>query len=308
MKLSQLLEKFLVNSYAVNSRRHTNDIKYVFTKFISFVGNKEMSDVSPQDIEEFKLDLCTRIGNAKKKPQVKLSPYRVNNCLMHVRAVFTFALRNGWLIKNPAANWTRLRVPKKLPNVYDPVLMRNIIKAAGARRKDFDKIIEIYLFSGLRLHEGISLRASDVDLVKKTLTVRAENSKTRCERQIPLNSRSGELLHYMIESCGRPVSLKDSTIEHLFADVRRRTSFHGTFHDLRKTFNSWLKSYAHLDAVYCERLLGHADHSGVNADRYTGTLEGITEAALEKLVRVLYPDTKLNSDGPEITKDALVLN
>lgn len=290
MRLSKLLEEYLKWAYTENTVFHTNGVKRTFLHFKEFVGDKKIGDITPKNVEDYVTSLASSVLDTVDGKPVKRSAHTLNNRLMAISAVFTYAVDKEWLERNPAAKVKRRKVLKRKANAYEPETMLKIINAARGRREDFEKIIEIYLFTGLRLGEGVQLQAKDVDFPKRMLTLSAEKTKTGVERTIPLNSRCLTLLKELIGKYGKPIPFPRRSIEEFFKDVREIVGFSGKFHDLRKSTNSWLKSYVGLGDSYCEMILGHAGHENVNTKHYTAAMPGVLEEAMEKLVKVLYPD------------------
>ena len=131
-------------------------------------------------------------------------------------------------------------------------------------------IFYILLFCGLRREELLQLQIRDVDIEKKMLTVRAETSKSRRTRYVPLHSQV--LLHLreylqerrkyttprLIVSNGRDEGLTQNGLKHLVDTLRKISRVSFSLHQFRHTFAViFLK--ANNNIAKLRQLLGHSD-------------------------------------------------
>jgi len=139
-------------------------------------------------------------------------------------------------------------------------------------RKRNIAIFSILLYTGVRKGELLGLRVTDLDLDRLVLTIRAETSKSKIRRVVPINSklclaledyleerqrknRSSEFL--LLSSSGdRP--LTENGLKHLIRQVGEvaKVSFHA--HQFRHTFAVNFLSHGG-DIAKLKQLLGHRD-------------------------------------------------
>jgi len=133
-------------------------------------------------------------------------------------------------------------------------------------------MVNMLIFCGLRKNELLSLRISDIDIENRLLTVRAETSKSKKTRQIPLNPTvMFHLVEYLKElkyskkkaGCLIAASKTDSgmTSHGLKHWVKRLVQLSGVkfhVHRFRHTFACNLAKQ-NVSAVKIQKLMGHAD-------------------------------------------------
>ena len=124
--------------------------------------------------------------------------------------------------------------------------------------------VQLALHTGCRKTELLTLRWSDIDRERNTLTLRPENTKANKARTIPLNRSARTALQALQEN---------NESEWVFANSKgqRRKTINWSFrkslksagiedfhiHDLRHTFASWLVSEG-VELIKVRDLLGHS--------------------------------------------------
>ena len=110
-----------------------------------------------------------------------ISGRSLQRCLSSLRALFNFAVREGWLKLNPA---TGIRAPKsqrKLPELLDADQMAALLAVdddSELARRD-TAIMELVYSSGLRLAEVAALNLADIDFSDAIVRVTGKGNKTR---------------------------------------------------------------------------------------------------------------------------------
>lgn len=131
----------------------------------------------------------------------------------------------------------------------------------------------IYVLTGLRLMEGASLRWSQVNLVRKTITITADRAKNHMEHELPIGNWLAQMLSSYAERRQRlkeserspfvfPAPTKSGHVSD-FADVIesicKECGFKFTPHDLRRTFITIAnKRVRGLTAYTAKQLVNHA--------------------------------------------------
>jgi site-specific recombinase XerD len=191
----------------------------------------------------------------------------------HVRSLKAFAT---WLFEEgytPANLFTRLavpRIPNKLPPVLSEAEVASLLTAndteslAGCR--DLCMLV-LFLDTGLRLSELISLELDDVHIDEQWLKVMGKGRK---ERMVPFGFRAAQLLQRYVLTARHDLfgrselfltldgeAISEATLRMLFTRLRKRTGIARLHpHLLRSTFaTSYL--VAGGDVFTLQNILGH---------------------------------------------------
>ncbi len=159
---------------------------------------------------------------------------------------------------------------RNLERILDTMNFKIVWKNGFLRHRNL-AIISIALNCGLRKGELLGLKLGDIDLDRNLITVRAETSKCRRSRLIPLNSRARQDLEaYLNDRRERPYMTshlwvsdsRDSRLTaHGLKDVvthvatRAGVSFH--LHQLRHTFAVNFLVNSGQNSFKLQQLLGH---------------------------------------------------
>ncbi|NOX19585.1 MAG: tyrosine-type recombinase/integrase [Chlorobi bacterium] len=126
-----------------------------------------------------------------------LSKTTISRKLSAMRSFFEFALRNDFVVTNPAADLSNPKTTRKLPEIISIDSFRKIFMLIEKNEKPgkallIKTIFELLYGCALRVSELCSLKISDVDLSRKTLTVFGKGAKTRL---VPIGEKSLQTLH-----------------------------------------------------------------------------------------------------------------
>lgn len=261
----------------------------VFRRFIRFAGNIPVDQISTELVKDYKRDLMSRV-----------SPGTARHALTVVRVFCEWCISEGYIQHNPA---TLVAHPHVEPPDPDPLSRDEIVALLAAidtpqrsHRSTWQRnrrAVCLMLYAGLRLAEAAGLEKRDVDLDRRTLTVRRETGKGGKSRVIPIcNELLVELepirrykpIWAVIDKGdtpdrqGSPLSVK--SLAHLFERwlPRRGVNIHA--HQLRKTFATELYLRGE-DLVTIQRLLGHSDPA--TTMRYIGASASREHAAVDLL-------------------------
>lgn len=139
-------------------------------------------------------------------------------------------------------------------------------------RKRNMAMFAVLLNCGLRRNELVNLHVYDIDLIRKLLIVRAETSKSRRERVIPLNSTVIPLIkdyfderqrmkyttQYVFVSSTRDDKLSKDGLKHLVDSLKVRSGVNFHLHQFRHSFAVNILS-AGCDVAKLKQLMGHTD-------------------------------------------------
>jgi integrase len=122
----------------------------------------------------------------------------VNRELAALRRMYSVAQREGWVSRNPCHAARALISPAdevRRTRIITREEEGRLLEACKGRREYLRAVIVCALDTGMRHGEIVSLRWSDVDFERKTVTVRAFNTKTATTRTVGVTDRlAGELL------------------------------------------------------------------------------------------------------------------
>lgn len=263
--LSQLKNEILnYNKYNVGkSTRQTSTC--ALDNFIAIVGDKYVGDVKTLDIEKFKHERSLQKAKSHDKTRA-ISVYTLNKELTNVKTAFNLAIKWDYLIKSPASDVRKLRLPEKEIKI---ITEEDFIKIIAVINKDYQTLMEneqdtsgiiqflkIVLFAwltGARLNEILHIQFKDLDFDNKYIHIRnKENFKTKTGkiRKIPINNDIYSLLtkpdfvrfnndpdSYVFPNCYRSYFTK-SYISRRFSISLRKAGLPKTFHfhSLRHSF------------------------------------------------------------------------
>jgi len=213
-----------------------------------------------------------------------------------VRSFFAWAEETGLVSENPARSVTMRRLPRTPPMFLTEGEKRRLLKELRGQSSPLARrdriIIELFLGTGIRLQELVSLDIDDVDLDAKHLRVRAKGNIPQV-KFLKSNLRS-LLRRYLAErrkqgTASAALFLSNRTSRISPRQVANRVKFWLAEasiekdlgpHGLRHSFATHLYA-ATSDLLMVKRALGHRDIS--TTEIYTHLVDGALEEALERL-------------------------
>lgn len=192
----------------------------------------------------------------------KSAPATVRQDLAAIKDCFKWAVKLGYLRRNPAGDVERPSLPVKQddPAVYlSPEQFSDLLAKAGRDRP----LYKLVAWTGLRITEVLKLEWTDVEA--DYLVVR--RGKGRKQRLIPLIRQAREALAEAkkVTHLGKPTKVfwwasdRHATLRRF----QRRLEWAGIekryrFHDLRHTFGAWAASSG-VDLRVIAEAMGHTD-------------------------------------------------
>jgi len=242
----------------VNLKRSWQKDESHLKRFNNYFGNLKLSEITAKHIDDYKQ---IRVREVK--------PVTVNHELEVLRHLFYLA--------------------KKWKNFYgeNPVSESGLIKTESQRTRvlTFDEeerlfancsphllpIVQTALMTGMRKGELLTLTLDDVNFENNFITIRAEISKSKKSRKIPISSVLRSILleqklktkksgHVFVTLQGKPYSLTNpSALKRTFSTARTNAKIDNlTFHDLRHTAATRMAEHG-ASIVAVKEILGHAD-------------------------------------------------
>ena len=277
---SKTLKEFVEQTYVPwakdNKRSWRSDLS-MLKPLLSYFGKKTLSQISPFEIERYKIKRRDSITE-RKKPRSKSS---VNHELKLLSRIFQLAKLQKLVRVNPCSEVTKLKGETKRQRYLLPEEQERLMAVLTGKREHLRSIIILDLNTGLRRGELFSLKIEDLDFNRNLIHVR--ETKTGQNRMVPMNATARTLLLELTDQArqaGWQYVFTNPATGKQYKDVKR--AFMGAlrdagiqdfrFHDVRHTFGTRaVDEGAPLTGV--RDALGHASLATTN--RYAhGTDEG----------------------------------
>ncbi len=256
--LESLENEYITHVKEIKELRTWKKRKQHYQTLKAFFKDKTLCQITPKDIEDFKL---FRIK--------KLKPASVNRELETLRHVINVAKRwKRYYGENPVSIAGLMTVNNQRDRVLNIEEEKNLLACSAPH---LQPILFTALNTGMRKGEMLSLTWNDVDLDNDLITVRSEVSKSKKQRQIPINSLLRKvLLEQKIKTAhsgfvfltpeGLPYSPNNpSALKRTFGTAFRNAEIKGfRFHDLRHTAATQMAESGAV-VVAVKEILGHAD-------------------------------------------------
>jgi integrase len=196
----------------------------------------------------------------------------------------------GYVQSNPLKGLKGLKEPPGRLRYLAPEEKTRLLKACASPAYLWP-IVELAIHTGMRRGEILSLRWSDVDMRRRTITL--SQTKNNERRVIPLNETVTAVLKRLprhLDTDRLFPNLNGPMITRAFSRACRKASLPNLrFHDLRHTFASYL-AMGGFNLRTIQQLLGHRDL------RMTSRYSHLSADHLQQAVKSL--DTALEESGP----------
>ncbi len=143
------------------------------------MGEKKIRDLTPNDIK----------GLKRKLANEGLGPKTVANTVNLLKAITGHALSEGYITHSPFVNKeTRVKVPKEARRrIFTPEEREEIFMAAKHRDKRLFVLFKMLYYTGQRPKSIIGLKAKDIDLKQRTISV--DPIKDQAGTTVPIADR-----------------------------------------------------------------------------------------------------------------------
>ncbi|EID15303.1 integrase [Mycolicibacterium phlei RIVM601174] len=252
-----------------------------------------LGDIRPTAVQQWMTDLGRGTGDLK--PVGAAVVQRTHYVLSSILAD---AVRDNLIARNPAAGIKLPRTSRKRPLYLTHEQVADLAAAAG----EYEGLVLLLAYTGMRWGEAVGLRVHDLDLLRKRASI-TENAvqsggrihvgtpKAHKQRTVPLPEF---LVPYLARQCegkdrdgllflgddGRHLRRAHPTSGWFARTVKASGIPHATPHDLRHTAASLAVSAgANVKAV--QKMLGHASAAmtlDVYADLFDDDLEAVATA------------------------------
>lgn len=276
--IAKMLAHFREQRKILGPKNQYNDQLYV-DQWTDQFGKYQLDQLKSAHIEEWR----------RKRTQEGLKPASINHALDYLRAYFNLAIKDGLCKENPVTKIKRLKVNNLRKRFLSQGDEYERLKAA-MEPEEFD-IVDFALHTGLRQTEQFKLEWSRVDLARKFILI--HQTKAGKERVVPLNKTALDILgRQATRFVGSPwvfPAPNDLSTARNGPNFYKRTLKAAcekakiqdlTWHDLRRSFGSWL-ALNDVSLYAVEKLMGHSNAQMI--ERYAHLSPSYLANAIDKL-------------------------
>ncbi|WP_187278361.1 site-specific integrase [Methylobacterium sp. WL64] len=190
------------------------------------------------------------------------SPHAADRALSILSTFFGWAMRDGLVDANPAANANKATVPTKRERVLTNAELVAVWREC--RDDDYGRIVRLLILTGLRLREVAGMRWSEINRATGHWDIPAARMKNRRPHDVPLPAAALAILAEVPEQAGRDFvfgsgegafsgfsKAKKAMDKRLGSSVGKWTQ-----HDLRRTTDTGMNSIGILPHIV-EAVLSH---------------------------------------------------
>jgi len=256
--LKEFSSEFVSHQRDIKQNRSWKKDEAHMKRFIKIFGSKKLTEITVVDIDNYK---------RKRVKQVKEAT--VNRELSALRKLLNLANKRKLLHgENTVSESGLFKSESQRMRVLTEEEEKRLLNSSSPH---LVPIIKMALLTGMRLSEILTLLWTDVNLETNLITIRAEISKSKKSRRIPISGTLRKLLleqkmknyksgHVFVTHLGVPYSPNNpSALKRAFTTARRKAEIEDfRFHDLRHTAATRMaENGASIIAV--KEILGHAD-------------------------------------------------
>ena len=117
----------------------------------------------------------------------EVSKTTINNYIRNIKVFYNYMYENRYINNNPIRRVKQLKNQRKVVGYIEDVSMNKLLKSFDLSKfhEYRDYIIAQLIFdTGMRLGETLLIKESDIDFVKRTILLRAENTKGKKDRYV----------------------------------------------------------------------------------------------------------------------------
>ncbi len=296
-KVLRLFEDHVTISHAEKTAKGMLSHARLFLAWLEERGTS-LADVRTAEVEAYQAQVCALRQKDGTPYSIPEQTYR----LAHVKALFRFLYRRGYVLTDPSAGVEYPRPEKRLPRtILTREEARKLVEApdtSSAEGLRDRAILEVFYGTGIRAGELAKLKAMDVDVEDRIL--RVVLGKGSRDRNVPLTRAAAEATERYLTD-GRPKirgamqsrflflavrggRMYASLLNEVVQDAARRAGIekHVTCHTLRHSVATHLLKGG-ADIRHIQAILGHSRLS--STERYTH----VEISDLSKVVRRAHP-------------------
>lgn len=197
----------------------------------------------------------------------------INTDIRKIKTAFNFAVKRGYLKKNPFQYRQQIREHRKANAILTVAQVNKIRKSLSGV---FLTLFEFYINTGARRNEILDLEWKHIK--KDDIIIYGKGSETRI---VPINARLRVVINSMERGVGKLFDIEQTRVSEKFTKVIAEVGGEGSCHTLRRTCISHLLM-AGIDAITVGDIVGHNDVRTLQKE-YAHILDKHRRSAIEKL-------------------------
>jgi integrase len=232
-KGSITLKEFVDKTFTAWTKEHKRSWRSDLSRLkpiVAFFGKKRLKDISPFEVESYKLKRLKTPVKYKQveKPRTVAS---VNRELQLLSRVFTLAIEKRETVGNPCSEVNLFPGEHKRKRRLYPEEEARLFEALSSeksqnKRTHLGAMIKLYLHTGLRRTELLSLKSEHIDFFREVILV--TNTKSGEDREVEMSDTAKTLLTELVEQA------KAEDWEYLFTNPKTGTRYK----DIKKAFKN----------------------------------------------------------------------
>lgn len=220
-ELADARRKDAANSATTTRRR----VQGWFQSFVDFAGpDTPVRNVSSARLKQFRDQMLKRVGTTTTQVRIQY----IIGCLNSARLYFS----DMDDYRAPRLPHLKTSSRRKVVPLHE---LHEVVNELRRRQQDdAADVLELLILTGCRVGEILSLKSSNLDFERQVILLRATDTKTRQEREIPLSEASETILrrlpssypsypylHALVASCAQSRGIVFGFDNWIFHDIRR---------------------------------------------------------------------------------------
>ena len=237
--------------------------------------HRSPEEITQEEVRAYFLWLVKERGVARSTLTIHLSG---------IKFFFEITLKREWFIFNIVRPQKRIKLPVVL-SAEETKHLLSLVRVPRARMA-----LTVIYACGLRLNEGLHLKAQDIDSQRMLIWIR--NGKGGKDRYVPLPGRLLVMLRaywtlhkpfsYLFFSKDKNTALSDTSLQHTFKATLRESGINkpASIHTLRHSYATHLLERG-IDLRVIQELLGH------KSPQTTAIYTHLTDKSFQTLAKTL---------------------
>lgn len=174
----RLLVQYLKDKYKVKSARDTKELH--IREYIKYLQERgKYTVVSNQNTKIINFPE-NRDGYGKK-----ISITTINNYIRNIKVFYNYLYENRYIMTNPVTRIKEIKCARKVVGFIEDGDFNRLLKSFDLSKfhEYRDYIVAQLIFdTGMRLGENLLIEETDIDFIKRTILLKAENTKGKKDR------------------------------------------------------------------------------------------------------------------------------
>lgn len=119
--------------------------------------------------------------------QKEVSKTTINNYIRNIKVFFNYMYDNRYISNNPIRRVKQLKNQRKVVGYIEDINMNKLFKSFDLSKfheyRDY-VIAQLIFDTGMRIGETLLIKETDIDFIKRTILLRAENTKGKKDRYV----------------------------------------------------------------------------------------------------------------------------